>query len=112
MLKDNPYKSLIIPLKGPYNPSSKPAFLQLSTIPSGSEVAPVSFSDGATSLSRHCSVTGPGKIEISTGVKTEKIDKGRIWADLGDIWRICLEILPLQKSKEKPRKPNEKPRKA
>ena len=37
-----------------------------------------------------------------SGVKTEEIRKGRILADLRDIWRVCLEILPLHKSKEKP----------
>ena len=35
------------------------------------------------------------------GVKTEEIRKGRIWAGLRDIWRAFLEIIPLQKSKEK-----------
>ena len=35
------------------------------------------------------------------GVETTEIRKGRIWAGLRDIWRVFLEILPLQKSKEK-----------
>lgn len=34
--------------------------------------------------------------------------KGRIWADLGDIWRVVLEILPLQNSMEKPKNTNKK----
>ena len=38
------------------------------------------------------------------GVKTEKIRKERILAGLRDIWRVCLEILPLHKSVEKRRK--------
>ena len=41
---------------------------------------------------------------MSPGVKTEEIRKGRILAGLTDIWRVFLEIRPLQKSKEKPRK--------
>ena len=39
-----------------------------------------------------------------TGVKTKKIHKGRIWGRFRDIWRVLLEILPVQKSKEKPTK--------
>ena len=35
------------------------------------------------------------------GVKTEEIRGGRIVVGLRDIWRVCLEILPLQQSKEK-----------
>ena len=51
------------------------------------------------------------KLQYSrTGVKTEEIRKGRIWAGVRDIWRICLEILPLHKSRAKRRKPNKKPR--
>ena len=34
-----------------------------------------------------------------SGVKPEEIRKGRILAGLKDIWRVCLEILPLQKSR-------------
>ena len=37
------------------------------------------------------------------GVKTEEIRKGRISTGSRDIWRVLLEILPLQKSKEKRR---------
>ncbi len=33
--------------------------------------------------------------------KTENINKGRIWADLKDMWRVFGEILPLQKSNDK-----------
>ena len=39
-----------------------------------------------------------------TGVKTEEIRKGRILAGLRAIWKVFLEILPLQKSNEKRRK--------
>ena len=39
-----------------------------------------------------------------SGVKSDNFCKGRILADVVDIWRVFLEILPLQKSKEKPRK--------
>ena len=39
-----------------------------------------------------------------SGVDTEKIGKGRILADLRDICKVFVEILPLQKSKDKPRK--------
>ena len=45
--------------------------------------------------------------ERNEGVKTEEIRKGRIWAGLRGIWWVCLEILPLQKSKEKRRKTKE-----
>ena len=48
---------------------------------------------------------------IFAGVKTETIGKGRILGGLKAIWRVFLEILPLQKSKEKRRKNDEKPRK-
>ena len=41
---------------------------------------------------------------LGSGVKTEEIGKGRILADLRDILRDFGEILPLQKSNEKPRK--------
>ena len=41
----------------------------------------------------------------------EKIRKGRISVDLEDIWKIFGEILPLPKSNEKPKKPQQKPRK-
>ena len=37
----------------------------------------------------------------SSGVKTEKIRKRRILAGLRDVWRVFLEILPLQNSKDK-----------
>ena len=38
-----------------------------------------------------------------SGADTEKINKGRILGEgLRNIWRVCLEILPLQQSKEKP----------
>ena len=43
-----------------------------------------------------------------TGVKTKEIRKGRIWAGVRDIWRVFLEILPLQKSEEKRGKTLEK----
>ena len=57
---------------------------------------------------RHCKATGG----ISkAGVKTDKICKGRILAGVRDIWSVFLEILPLQKSKEKHRKTYEKLRK-
>ena len=46
-----------------------------------------------------------------TEVKIEKNCKGGILADLGGIWKVIGEILPLQKSKEKPRKNHEKVRK-
>ena len=42
------------------------------------------------------------------GVKTEEIRKGRILAGLRDIWKVFLEILPLQNSKEKKREKPEK----
>ena len=34
------------------------------------------------------------------GVKTKEIRKGRILAGVRDIWRVVLEILPLQNSKK------------
>ena len=39
--------------------------------------------------------------KVSSGVKTEEIREGRIWAGLMDIWSAFLEILPLHKSNEK-----------
>ena len=39
-----------------------------------------------------------------TGVETEKTSKGMILGAPGGIWRVFLEILPLQKSKGKQRK--------
>ena len=41
---------------------------------------------------------------IYSGVKTEKIDKGRIWVGFRPIRRVFLEILPLHKAKEKQKK--------
>ena len=38
---------------------------------------------------------------LFSGVKLKKIDKGRMLADLKDIWMVCVDILPLQKSNEK-----------
>ena len=49
--------------------------------------------------------------EWGSGVKTKEIPKGRIWAGLRAIWTLFLEILPLQKSKEKHAKTWEKPKK-
>ena len=46
-----------------------------------------------------------------SGIKLEKINKGRIWPDLRDIWRIFGEILPSQKSKENTRKNQRKAKK-
>ena len=48
-------------------------------------------------------IDGAKQIEETfyTKVKTEKIGKGRILANLKDIWRVFGEILPLQKSNEK-----------
>ena len=39
-----------------------------------------------------------------TGVETEEIREGRILAGVRNIWRVFLDILPCQKSKEKLRK--------
>ena len=38
---------------------------------------------------------------MTSGVKIEENRKGRILVGLRDIWRVCLEILLLHKSKEK-----------
>ena len=38
-------------------------------------------------------------LSYKSPVKTEKIRKWRIWVGLRDIWRIFVEILPLQKIK-------------
>ena len=38
---------------------------------------------------------------VSIGVQTAEIRKGRILAGLRDMWRVLLEILPLQESEEK-----------
>ena len=43
-----------------------------------------------------------------TGVKLEKIRKGRILADFGDIWREFGETLPLHELIETTRKNKEK----
>ena len=45
-----------------------------------------------------------------TGVKTAKNRKGGLLGVFSAIWRVCLEILPLHKSKEKSRKTSEQSR--
>ena len=48
----------------------------------------------------------------SLGGQNRRIRKGRILAGLRDIWKVCLEILPLQQSVEKHVKTKEKIREA
>ena len=38
------------------------------------------------------------------GSRPEQICKGRLLKDLRDVWKVCLEILPLQKPNEQIRK--------
>ena len=45
---------------------------------------------------------------LEATVDTEKIDTGRNVLDLKAIWRVCLETLPLQNSKETRSKNEEK----
>ena len=47
---------------------------------------------------------GNGKGNSVSGVKAQKIRKGRIVVGFRDIWIVCLEIIALHKSKEKRRK--------
>ena len=56
---------------------------------------------------KHKTNLKPHKLCCS-GVKAEEIRKGRIWAVLKEIWKVFLEILPLQKSNEKRRQTSEK----
>ena len=39
----------------------------------------------------------------SQGIKTEGIRKGRVFAGLRYVWKLFVEILPLQNSRKKPR---------
>ncbi len=48
---------------------------------------------------------------LHSGVEPENFCKGRIFGDFVDIWKIFLEILPLQNSGKKPRKNTENTRK-